>query len=299
MSLHDASGCWESRRPPDDRMDAENGDEIVQKLLVLLSATKTTVTSTFRRLDRDNSGALDEQEFGQLLSGMGILLDQTQLTQLFGAFDKDGGGEIDLLEFSTHLDEAKAARAKKKRLERSGRAPGQRRPPYELPPHPMLEGLTINFGEEEESHEDDEDDEDNDSSGALGAMTAPAIVWHRPERSFGNTFQRRMAVPDVIAVPRSALGRTQKVVRHESAADLRMKQCARESRARLSVSQARHASIYEADAASISSRRRDPFAGHSRPTSASTSQPGSPKQNSLATWHSGISPPSAYPPRPN
>lgn len=80
-----------------------------------LAASKVQVKSAFRKLDTDNSGSLDKQEF---LLGMGVFnemlpensrLEPNQLETLFHCFDKNNDGEVSLEEFMSafHVAESR------------------------------------------------------------------------------------------------------------------------------------------------------------------------------------------------
>ena len=80
-----------------------------------LAASKVQVKSAFRKLDKDNSGSLDMEEF---LLGMGVFndmlaensrLEKSQLETLFHCFDKNNDGEIDLQEFMSAFQVASHA----------------------------------------------------------------------------------------------------------------------------------------------------------------------------------------------
>ena len=58
----------------------------------------------FEHLDEDNSGALDTEEIGRVMTMVALELDvspptQDDLTSIFSVIDEDGSGEVDKEEF--------------------------------------------------------------------------------------------------------------------------------------------------------------------------------------------------------
>ncbi len=55
----------------------------------------------FDRFDRDGSGSIDEAEFGELLTALGLGFSQEKAMVAFLAIDINGNGRIDFGEFET------------------------------------------------------------------------------------------------------------------------------------------------------------------------------------------------------
>ena len=62
--------------------------------------TKKRLMRKFKKLDLDNSGALDQAEVAALIESLGMSLNKKQLKVAMEAMDADGSGEIDFEEFS-------------------------------------------------------------------------------------------------------------------------------------------------------------------------------------------------------
>lgn len=67
---------------------------------ILLACTDIDAAiGLFKSIDEDGSGELDQEEFGDLLSAMGINLDEERLEETFNTYDTDQGGTLGIDEF--------------------------------------------------------------------------------------------------------------------------------------------------------------------------------------------------------
>jgi len=61
---------------------------------------QTAIQAVFDKFDKDGSGAIDREEFGDAMLQLGLRHSSADVDMLFRAYDTDGGGEIDLKEFA-------------------------------------------------------------------------------------------------------------------------------------------------------------------------------------------------------
>lgn len=62
-----------------------------------------SLTSLFKRIDKDNSGDFDESEFRAAMMEIGLTFNNKTIQAIFSFMDADGGGAVDTVEFSAFL----------------------------------------------------------------------------------------------------------------------------------------------------------------------------------------------------
>ena len=72
--------------------------------------------AVFDAIDKDGSGALDHDEFGQAMHRMGLGLSKAQVASIIQRIDSDGNGEIDYEEFAAELAKPVEENAEEKKL---------------------------------------------------------------------------------------------------------------------------------------------------------------------------------------
>eukprot|EP01043_Picozoa_sp_COSAG02_P018097 COSAG02_NODE_836_length_16647_cov_17.589014_4_plen_441_part_00 len=83
--------------------------DILRRLAEAIELKHTNLGRAFMAYDKDKNGVLDRSEFRQMLSEMGILLNETDFNKLMKRIDKDDDGSVDLIEWwKQFYDEAKS-----------------------------------------------------------------------------------------------------------------------------------------------------------------------------------------------
>ena len=72
--------------------------------------------AVFDAIDKDGSGALDHDEFGQAMHRMGLGLSKAQVASIIQRIDSDGNGEIEYEEFAAELAKPVDEDAEEKKL---------------------------------------------------------------------------------------------------------------------------------------------------------------------------------------
>eukprot|EP01032_Pedospumella_encystans_P009853 gene9853-11567_t len=100
------------------RLQKEQHEQIESLKIVQAAASDTeSAMALFREIDADGSGQLDEEEFGNLVTCMGLSMSPEQVRECMSEYDVDNGGVIEMSEFSLFLrNQAKEAERKLKEL---------------------------------------------------------------------------------------------------------------------------------------------------------------------------------------
>lgn len=85
-------------------MDPEQ-QRVIDGLLLVKQATKDIkkAVALFQEVDKDGSGELDEEEFGQLMQAIGMDISHGKVQEVMAEYDVDGGGVIEMAEFLLFL----------------------------------------------------------------------------------------------------------------------------------------------------------------------------------------------------
>ena len=82
--------------------------EVLEDVVSLFHKSRFQLKRIFRSIDTDNSGSLDEKEFGIIMHAVNFLLgnpmSNLQVSKLFKVFDVNGDGSIDYNEFVSTLE---------------------------------------------------------------------------------------------------------------------------------------------------------------------------------------------------